>query len=111
MQTINGKKMKELIDNRRAKAIDVDPAGEFKKAHIRGAINIPYNDKNFVQKVEKKFTSKDEGIVLCGKSQFSPQIDKLANALENAGYKNVYEYKAGLRDWKSSELNIQRQRA
>lgn len=108
MKSINGKKMKKLQEKKQARVIDVDSEIDFQKVHLKGAINIPHNEENFVQKCEKKFTKKNEEVILCGQNQLGTQLNRLSSDLERAGYKNVYQYKAGPSDWKASGLSFQR---
>ena len=107
MKTIDGKKMKELLEKKHAMAIDIDTESDFKKGHIRGAVNIPHNQKEFVKQVEKRVIRKSEDVVLCGSDQLGTKLDKLSNELEKAGYKNVYQYKSGPAEWKASGLAMQ----
>ncbi len=109
MKSIDGKKVKELLEKKQAFAVDVDSAIDFKKNHIMGATNIPHSEKDFIKQVERKFAKKTENVVLCANRDLSTQLDKLGQELEKAGYKNVYQYKAGPTDWKNSNLSIQRQ--
>ena len=110
MTTINGTKMKELLDKNLANTIDVDSEIDFQKTHLTGAINIPYNKKNFTQKVEEEFSNKNENVVLCASRLQGPTLNILAKELETAGYKNVYQYSAGPMDWEDSNLNVEKQR-
>ena len=109
MKTINGKKMKELLEKNQANTIDVDPVSEYQKNHLTGSINIPYSEENFTQKVQQEFARKNENVVLCANRQLGPQLSKLGKELEGAGYKNVYQYKAGPSEWEDSSLSIQKQ--
>lgn len=108
MDAITGRELKEMMDNKQVMTIDVDPKGKYKKAHIKGAVNIPYSEKGFVDKVKKKVTSADKNVALCGQKQYSEKIKQVAEKLEKAGYKNVFSYEAGISDWKSSNLEIQK---
>ena len=108
MRTIDGKRMKELLAKKQARTIDVDTAAAFKREHIKGSVNIPHSDKNFLSKVEQQFSARNEEIVLCGQSGCEKQLQKLGSELEKAGYKNVYQYKADPAEWKASGLNVQK---
>jgi len=107
MKSIDGKKVKELIEKNHAAAIDVAPQSNYKKEHIKGAINIPHSEKSFLSTVENKFKKKNEDIVLCGQREQSSQMERLGTELEHAGYKNVYQYQASPTEWKKSGLNVQ----
>jgi len=108
MKKINGKRMKELMDVKSVNIIDVDIEAEFKTSHIMGALNIPHNKKDFVEKVQKKYTKKTEDIVLCANGKYETELGKLSKQLESAGYESVYQYKAGPMEWKSANLSVQR---
>lgn len=108
MKKIDGKRMKELMDIKAINIIDVDPEPEFKTSHIMGAANIPHNKKDFLEKVQKKFTKKSQDIVLCANGKYETELTKLSKQLESAGYENVYQYKAGPMEWKSAKLSVQR---
>lgn len=107
MKSIDGKKVKELMQRSHAVPIDVAPESTFKKAHIKGAVNIPHNDKSFVNTVEHQFTEKNREIVLCGQNKLSSQMQRLGSELERAGYKNIYEYQASPAEWRNSGLSVQ----
>jgi rhodanese-related sulfurtransferase len=108
MKTVDGKKMKELLEKRKARVIDVDTEMAFKKNHLKGAVNIPHNGKDFVKECETKFSKKDDEIVLYGKNQLSRELKDLSSQLEKAGYKNVQQYQADPSEWRKSSLNVQR---
>lgn len=108
MKTIDGKRMKEMQEAKKMNCIDVDPADDFKKNHIKGAASIPHSEKNFVKEVEKRFSKKDEEIVLCANNRLEPQLNRLSKELEQAGYKKVYQYKGTPTDWKNANLSIQK---
>jgi rhodanese-related sulfurtransferase len=109
MKSIDGKQMKELLEKKQASTIDVVSERDFKKNHIKGAANIPHTDRDFVKKVERTVSRKNKNIVLCASQQLGSQLSQLGKELEESGYKNVYEYKAGPSDWKNANLRIQEQ--
>lgn len=109
MKAISGKKMKELQEKRTARFVDVDTEQEYQKNHIKGAINIPYNEKNFVQEFKNKFTQKDEELILAGKNQQSKELKDLSSQLEKAGYQNVKKYQADPPEWRESNLSVKQQ--
>jgi rhodanese-related sulfurtransferase len=109
MKIIDGRKMKELVEKRHANVIDIDTVTDFKKNHIKGSTCIPHIEEEFLYKVQRKFSEKDEEIVLCAWRRLEPKIKKLGKELENAGYKNVYQYNASPADWKNANLSIQSQ--
>ncbi len=108
MKTIDGKRMKELVEMRKAHIVDIDPESDFRQSHIMGAASIPHSEKDFLQKVQKRFSQKTEDIVLCANKKSETQLNRLTKELEDAGYKNVHQYKAGPSDWKNANLSIQK---
>lgn len=108
MKKIDGKKLKNLMESRSAKVIDVDSVADFKNSHIKGAVNIPHDDSEFFQKCKKQCSVKNQEMVLCGREKVSKELTQLVNDLEEAGYQKVYQYQAGPAEWKSSKLTIQR---
>jgi rhodanese-related sulfurtransferase len=109
MKSIDGKRMKELTERKGARVVDVSTESNYKKNHIRGAVNIPHNEKNFVKECESRFSKKDEDIVLYGNKQLGGELKDLSTQLEKAGYKSVQQYQADPSEWKKSSLNIQQQ--
>ena len=108
MKKIDGKRMKELMENSEAQVIDVDSAIDFKRSHLKGAVNIPHNDSDFVKKCSRQFTGKNKEVVLCGQEKVGRQLKQLAGDLEKAGYQKVYQYQAGPVEWQTSKLTIQK---
>lgn len=108
MKKINGKQAKELMENQKTKFIDVDSSSDFKRSHIKGSVNIPHSDSEFVSKCSRVQSDKNQEVVLCGQENLSREIRSLANDLEKAGYKKVYQYEANPSDWQSSQLTIQK---
>lgn len=70
----------------------------FKNEHIPASINIPKGDE---QTFEDRFSKDKEIIVYCA----SPTCDAsvtVAKRLAEMGFEDVYDYEAGLSDWKQS---------
>ena len=83
--------------------INVLSPESFNKKHIRTSINIPQDDPNFEETVEKVAGSKDRKIVVyCADSdcQASPNA---AKKLDEAGFSQVYDYEGGTKDWFSKK--------
>lgn len=106
MQTVDGKKMKKLMEDKKTSTIDVDSRDDFKKHHIQGAINIPHDEQDFVKKVDTKIGNKSRKVVLCANQKLGLELNNLGKKLEKAGYTDVYQYKAEPSDWKSANLNV-----
>ena len=79
--------------------INVLPREKFNEQHIRTSVNVPVDNDDFVQTVESVSGSKDRKVVVyCANFECdaSPQA---AHKLEDAGFKQVYDYEGGTKDW------------
>lgn len=79
--------------------INVLPREAFREAHIRTSINIPHEDDNFVQEVEKVAGGKDRKIVVYCAHKDCDASPTAARKLDDAGFAQVYDYEGGTRDW------------
>ncbi len=70
----------------------------FQRERIPGSANIPQGDE---EAFEARFDKDKEIIVYCG----SPQCDmsaKSARELVRRGFRRVYDYEAGMSDWRDA---------
>lgn len=111
MQIIDHEKMKEKLDNNEDFVfLNVLPNEEYEKEHIPDSDNIPYNDDNFVEKVQKKAGSKDkEVIVYCADEECDASV-KAAGKLEDAGFTNIIDFSGGMEEWKDAGYEIEGQK-
>lgn len=79
--------------------INVLPREKFNKQHIRTSVNIPVDDDDFVETVEKVSGKKDRKIVVYCASFDCDASPKAAKKLEDAGFTQVYDYEGGTKDW------------
>ncbi|MEX2353977.1 MAG: rhodanese-like domain-containing protein [Gammaproteobacteria bacterium] len=103
MQTISKNELKQM--NQEAKEdfvlINVLPEDAFNKEHIRTSINIPVKEDNFTDLVEKVAGGKERKIVVYCANFDCDASPKAAKKLDEAGFKNVYDYEGGTEDWLS----------
>ncbi len=101
MNTISKEQLKERLGDpdRDTVLIEVLKPEEFRKEHIRGAINIPL--RNVATEANDRFEKDREIVVYCSDSECtaSPTAGK---KLEEIGFTNVYHYKGGKKAWKDS---------
>jgi len=102
---------KWMTEKKNMVIIDAHPAEDYKKAHIKGAINSPF------PKTDKEVTPADKANVLkiagadknktiviycgftaCRRSHFG------AKTLIDNGYKNVYRYPGGITGWMENKF-------
>ncbi len=96
METITPEGLKQLLEQQRDIAlIDVREPWEFDLCRIEGSENIPMSE--IMGKIDKLDKS-SETVVLCHHGMRSLQI---AEFLENAGFKSVFNLGGGIDAWAS----------
>lgn len=96
LKTIDGKEMEALMsDGRPMIIVDVREPNEFAAGHIRGAINIPYDDAK--PRIVKELAPKDRIVFVC---HGGPMGDELGKLLVKNGYPDVYNLAGGMKKWK-----------
>lgn len=108
MDTITREELKQMIDkNEDFTLIDVLSENSFLMGHITGSINIPVEDLNFKQTVADKIPIKDKKIVVYCASFECSASPKAARKLVEMGYKNVYDFEGGIKDWQDGGYPIE----
>jgi rhodanese-related sulfurtransferase len=84
------------------------PKDHFSKTRIPGAINIPEQDDDFVERVSSAVGDdlNAEIIVYCASSECDSSTNA-AQKLDSAGFTNVYEYEGGAKDWQRASPSPQ----
>ncbi len=94
--------MKE--NNEKFLLVDVLPVESYKRGHIPGAINIQFD------KLEKELPNhakkSDVIVVYCG-NYSCPLSTKSTKLLMSMGYKNVLDFKGGLRLWEQLGIGLE----
>jgi rhodanese-related sulfurtransferase len=84
--------------------IDVRTPGEYKEGHVPGAVNISVFD--FRSRFEQLNPPKDKPIiVIC---EHGPRSSFAGFMLKSAGYKNVFELDGAMKEWKKSNLPMEK---
>ncbi|MFO7764399.1 MAG: rhodanese-like domain-containing protein [Wenzhouxiangellaceae bacterium] len=101
MKTISRNELKRMNEEAHEDfvLINVLPREEFNKRHIRTSINVPVGDDDFVEKVESVAGGKQRKIVVYCANFDCDASPRAAEALENAGFEQVYDYQGGTEDW------------
>ena len=105
MQEISRKQVQALM-RRNAAIVEVLPEPNFGKAHLPGAINVPF-DEAFDERIQNAIPDKNVPVVVyCADSecQLSPQA---AQHLDRLGYTKVFDYKTGKADWQQANLQTE----
>jgi len=102
-QDLNAKQFYEMIQKEKDVIIlDVRTPQEYQEGHISNAINIPVQILG--QQLDKLNNFKDKKILVYCRSGNRSAI--ASQILDRAGFKNVYNLKGGLFEWKASELPL-----
>jgi rhodanese-related sulfurtransferase len=95
LTTIDGTQMEVMqADGKPLVIVDVREPELFVKGHIKGAINIPYD--NAAPRVVKELSPKDRIVFVC---HGGPMGDELGRLLAEKGYPTVYNLKGGMKKW------------
>ncbi len=104
LTTISATDLKDALESEHPPIlINTLPRSAHKSKHIPGSINIPVDD---IEQVESLVPNKDAPLVVyCanGDCEASPAA---AQALEEMGYTNVYDFEAGYTGWRRADLPL-----
>ncbi|OGQ35259.1 MAG: hypothetical protein A3F16_02845 [Deltaproteobacteria bacterium RIFCSPHIGHO2_12_FULL_43_9] len=96
-KTISANELKKKIDQGfHIKIVDALTPDSYNKCHIPGAINIPLNQVE--AKALQKLSTKDDIVVYCGSRECDIST-QASTKLEKLGFKNVWEFEGGLKEW------------
>jgi rhodanese-related sulfurtransferase len=102
-QDLNAKQFNEMIQKEKDVIIlDVRTPQEYHEGHISNAINIPVQILG--QQLDKLNNFKDKKILVYCRSGHRSAI--ASQILDRAGFKNVYNLKGGIFEWKASGLPL-----
>ncbi|MFP4024049.1 MAG: rhodanese-like domain-containing protein [Thiohalospira sp.] len=104
MKTIKRDELKEKLDNNEVKLVEVLSEEDYNKEHIKGAINIPL--ERIGTEAKDKFDKDDQIVVYCSNFDCSAS-PAAAKKLDNLGFKNVFDYQGGKKDWKDAGLPME----
>jgi rhodanese-related sulfurtransferase len=102
---ITRQELQDMISkDEKFKLVDVLSKESFEKEHIKGAISIPVDQ---IEKKASKLLKKTEKIVVYCASFDCQASTHAAEKLLAMGYKNVLDYKGGLKDYKEADLPLE----
>jgi rhodanese-related sulfurtransferase len=109
-ESISGSLAKQLFD-RNALFIDARTKPEYDSVHVKGAVNIPYEEfHNFPlnQRTEimRKYNKDGIIVVYCSGGKCEVSID-LAYDIARLGFRSVSIYRGGIHEWKSSGYPVE----
>lgn len=104
-KTITRDELIELMNSGKAfKLIDVLSRGSYEKEHIKGAISIPLEELD--KKASSLLNKKDMIVVYCASFDCTAST-RAAQNLVSLDFKNVMDYKGGLKDYKEANLILE----
>ncbi len=93
---IDGTELQKMMaDPIKEVIVDVREPWRYNKAHIPGAINIPFDGAH--ERVAKELPKDSRIVFVC---HGGPMGDELSEILLDNGFKDVYNLKGGMRKWK-----------
>jgi len=95
--------LKWTNDGQKLAVIDVLPASDYAKSHIKGSISIPVDDLN---KRAAELDKNARTVTYCASYQ-CPASTGAAEILMSLGFTNVYDYKGGMREWTEAGLPLE----
>jgi rhodanese-related sulfurtransferase len=106
VKQITREELLDLIKSGKSfKLVDVLSRESYENEHIKGAISIPLDE---IGKRSRELLKKDELIVVYCASFDCQASTSCAEKLLTLGYKNVLDYKGGLRDYKEASLPLEK---
>jgi rhodanese-related sulfurtransferase len=91
--------------------INVLPAKSFSETQIPGAVNVPLEEPDFLTRVESLAGGKSNPVITYCANESCPASTDAARKLEEGGFSEVYDYKAGAEGWKAASLPSNEPRA
>lgn len=109
MQAITTAEFKEMTQKAHDLAVvNVLPQEDFEGGHIPGSKNIPVGSAEFEKQVERLAGGHDQPVVVYCASEECTASPKAAKRLDEAGFKKVFDFEAGMRGWKAAGLPVER---
>jgi rhodanese-related sulfurtransferase len=104
IKKINREELMGMISSgEKFKLIDVLSRESFENEHIKGAISMPLEEIG--RMAGKLFHKKDKIVVYCASFECQAST-QAAEKLISFGFKNVMDYKGGLKDYKEAHLPL-----
>lgn len=104
MKPIKLEELKKKLENDNVKLIEVLDENDYKAEHIKGAINIPL--ERIGTEAKDRFDKDDKIVVYCSDYSCSSS-PTAAKKLDNLGFKNVYDFEGGKKEWKDAGLPME----
>ena len=96
IKTIKKHELKEILKTKTIQLVDVRTPTEYKKGHIKKALNINFFNQNQFVSEFKKMNKETPIYIYCRSGNRS---SKAAKQLADLGFKNIYDLKQGYMNW------------
>lgn len=106
MKTIDRKQLQQKLESNGVALVEVLAPDAFREFHLPHAINVPLGE-NFERNIERAVPNKNQPVVVYCQSEQCDASPKAAKKLDELGYTNVFDYKAGKTDWKAAGLPVE----
>lgn len=84
--------------------VDLRNINEFSKSHIKGAVNIPYREDTFPERISAMSDSNKSLIIYCGKGI---KTEKAEDIIRETSFEKKYILKGGFREWKEKNFHLE----
>jgi rhodanese-related sulfurtransferase len=84
--------------------IDIRTPYEFKQGYIKGAVNINYYSRNFLE----NFTNYDKNTPIFVYCRSGSRTSSAAKKLAKAGFQKVYDLRGGIMNWARNNNQIEK---
>ncbi len=101
IKNVNVDEVQKLIDEKTT-IIDVRTAGEYQEGYLPGAVNIDWNQNNFMTKI-KNYDANQPIVLYCRSGNRSGAA---ANKLHQIGFTKIYSLTGGLNAWQEAGKQV-----
>src|ERR1051325_2044855 len=102
VQFLDAAQTRDKMRSGQAKVLNVLSEQQFSEKHLPGSLNVPNDSPDFQQRVQQVLPDKSQPVIVHCSSNECPASTKAARKLEAMGYREVYDFKAGLQGWEDA---------
>jgi len=95
IKSVDASDFKKLLKDKKSHLIDVRTPSEFRSNKIKGAKNINFHSRNFMDEIDK--LDRNKPVMVYCKSGFRSR--RSAKKLAKLGFTEIYDLKGGIMSW------------
>lgn len=100
MKTITARQLRDVLNDKGDwTLIDTLPREHSRRQHIPGAHAVPFEEENFVRRVEGIVGTRDDPVIVYCANDHCDLSPKAGRALEQGGFTNVIDFEGGIEAW------------